>query len=108
MVTELGFRDGMTPPSDLPAGECILTTLCGDDGQPTGLYIVRADPRILISEELLDLIVDAPAPGVWLDLAGCTTYDDGLLKIHGANRTVIYRITGYEPSVHGYIAEWPD
>jgi hypothetical protein len=95
----------------MPTGECILTTL-HDDYQPCGIRVERADPRILISAELLDTIATDPAPGLSLQMrvTGRTTYDhnDVLLKIHGANRTVIYRIGEYLPAVHGYIGEWPD
>jgi len=107
-MAELTVTDGMPPPGDLPTGECILTSLHDDKGNIAAVRIDHADPRILISAELLDAVVDDPTPNAWLDLAGCTTYDGALLKIHGVNRTVIYRITGYVPHVRGYIGEWPD
>lgn len=103
MPAELSVRDGCPPPDSLPRGDCIMTSLPG--GQ---IRIDHADPRVLISAELLDEIADHPADGAWLDLAGCSTYDGALLKISAANRTVIYRITKYIPAIHGYIAEWPD
>lgn len=102
MRPELATVDGTPPPSDLPRGECIMTRL--DDGR---IRIDHADPHVLISAELLDAIVDKPAPGVWLDLAGCTTYDGALLRIHDASRTVIYRIVENVPRVRGFIAKWP-
>ncbi len=102
-MAELTVTDGMPPPADLPRGECIMTSLPGGR-----IRIDHADPRILISAELLDAIAERPAPDAWLDLAGCTTYDGALLKIHGVSRTVIYRIVDYVPRVRGYIAEWPD
>jgi hypothetical protein len=88
---------------DLPRGECQFIRL--DDGS---VNICRADPRILISADLLDAIVDDPAPEAWVDLAGCTTYDGGVLRINGVNRTVVYRIVTYVPSARAFIAEWPD
>jgi hypothetical protein len=103
-MAELAVTDGRPPPDDLPRGECILTTMA--DGR---VRIDQADPRILISAELLDAIVDGDCGPAWLDTAGCTTtYDDALLKIEGVNRTVIYRIVDYVPRVRGYVAEWPD
>lgn len=116
-MVELAVRDGFQPPADLPTGECIVVTM-GDGG----IRIDRADPRVLISAEVLDVVIsDGPDAWPWsasLDTSGCfrpepgknwtTTYVGAVLKIHGANRTVIYRITGYVPAVHAYIGEWPD
>lgn len=107
-MVELAVREGFQPPADLPTGEFVLwPTGTGDQ-----FVIGRADPRVLISAELLDTIATDPAPGLSLQMrvTGRTTYDhnDVLLKIHGVNRTVIYRIGDYVPAVHGYIGEWPD
>jgi|HubBroStandDraft_6_1064221.scaffolds.fasta_scaffold00062_35 hypothetical protein len=122
-MAELAVTDGMPPPADLPRGECLLTRF--DDGR---VRIDQADPRILISGELLDTIADAPhdvfvvgtgggayvvAPGrsARLDTTACQAahgYAGAVLHIHGVNRTVIYRIGEYVPRVHAYIAEWPD
>ena len=92
----------------LPEGEC---TLSRRDGT---LWIEHADSRILISLELLDAIVrgeqspevsirvrdDADtSPGCWLG---------AVIRIEAANRTVLYRITGYAHWCLSYIAEWPD
>ena len=135
MRAELAVSDGMRPPDDLPQGECILTTIYDEAGQPADIRIDRADPRILISGELLETYI---AGGVWphtslsmapavagrlvvqgashepfarLDAADCKPRH-GLIgatvKICGVNRTVVYRITGYIPRVHGYIGERPD
>lgn len=103
MRRELATIGGTPPPSDLPRGECTVTRLPGDR-----IRIDQADPRVLISAEVPGAIVDKPTPDAWLDLAGCTTYDGGLLKIHAVNRTVIYRIVSYVSRVRGYIGEWPD
>ena len=108
-LPELAVRPGWTRPDGLPQGECIITSLYDDHGQPAGVRIDHADPRILISAELVDAMVDGEFPDhCWVDLAGCTTYDGATIKITAVNRTVIYRITEYVPSVRGYIAEWPD
>jgi len=102
-MAELAVTDGMPPPADLPRGECICTTL--EDGT---IRIDQADPRILISVEILDAVNGAGPRSAWLNLARCATYNGVLLKIHGVNRTVIYRIGEYVPRVRGYIGEWPD
>jgi hypothetical protein len=110
-MAELAVTDGMPPPADLPDGECICTRL--DDGT---IRIDQADPRILISAPLLYEIADGRSP--WASVSaeppprehwdGHGAMEGALLKIHGVNRTVIYRIGEYVPRVHGYIGEWPD
>ena len=99
-------------------GEFIATRLDGGT-----IRIDRADPRVLISGELLDAIaqfgdrgvpVDCLTLNAWLDTAGCmpppwrATYVGAILKISGVNRQVIYRISEYVPRAHAYIGEWPD
>jgi hypothetical protein len=114
-------RDGMPPPAGLPDGECICTRL--DDGS---IRIDQADPRILISGEVLDAIIRRPSsvllPGyalalrsrTRLDTAGCmpppwrATYVGAVLHIDGVNRQVVYRVTDYVARINGYIGEWPD
>lgn len=104
-MAELAVTDGMPPPADLPRGECIMTQLYDEHRQRAGIRIDRADPRILISAELLEMIGRGEgAPGISLE----PHWTGGILKISGVNRTVIYRVTDYVPRVHGYIAEWPD
>jgi hypothetical protein len=102
MAAELSVREGWSPPADLPRGECIFRK------DADGIHIDQADPRILISAELLDVIVDNPDDTVWMDLRNCTTYDGGLLKIHGVNRSVTYRISGYVPAIRAFTAEMAD
>jgi hypothetical protein len=102
-MAELAVTDGMPPPGDLPRGTCIVTRL--DDGS---FRVDQADPRVLISAELLDAVNGAGPRTPWLDLAARATYDGELLKIHGVNRTVIYRIGEYVHRAHCYIGEWPD
>jgi hypothetical protein len=100
--TELAVTDGRPPPADLPHGEFVLwPTGNGDE-----FTIGRADPRILISAELLSTI-DIDSPHISLDLPAPKTFVGALLKIRGVNRTVIYAITEYLPRVHGYIGQWP-
>lgn len=106
---ELALRDGYLTPHGLPRGDCIMTSLGGGRCRTD-----HADPRILISAELLRSIADHPDDSVQLDTADCCDcmmqddYTLAVLKISAVNRTVIYRITEYVPAIHGYIAEWPD
>ena len=96
---------------DLPRGEFACTRLPGGR-----LRIDQADPRILISAELLDATIGIPngllpLGCVRLDLTGCRPghgYTGAVLHIDGAGRRVIYRIGEYVPRVRAYIAEWPD
>lgn len=101
-LPELAVREGERVPDDLPRGDCVFTRLA--DG---GLLIDQADPRILISEQLLESIARHAPTQV------CVESDDGkvigsLLTIRGVNREVVYRITAYLPRVRGYIGEQPD
>ncbi|MEO3856212.1 hypothetical protein [Acrocarpospora sp. B8E8] len=69
------------------------------------LTVERADPRILISAELLNIVrnldrVDWMHPGV--ALVG------DVLTIDGSNQTVVYRIGEKVPDRYAYYAEWPD
>jgi hypothetical protein len=115
-MAELAVTDGRPPPGDLPTGDCIMTSLYDDEGavgRATGVRIDHADPRVLISAELLAEAFINPAPGVSLgppaeDRNGTPFWEGAVLKIEGVNRTVIYRIGEYVPRVRGYIGEWPD
>lgn len=105
VTAELAVCDGFPPPPGLPRGDCILTWVNFDDGT---VRVERADPRILISAELLDSIARDQPPQARLDPVASTTCSGAVLRITGVNRTVIYRIGQYLPAVHGYLAEWPD
>ncbi|MEU8278216.1 hypothetical protein ACFYOK_37385 [Microbispora bryophytorum] len=95
---ELQLPDGWRGPGPWDnAGECIVTRHW-DDGT---LTVDRADPRILISAELLDEFREGKrTPEV--------TVTEDVLRIEAANRTVIYRIGDKVPHLHAYLAEWPD
>lgn len=104
---ELSVREGYPPPRDLPTGECIITRLETTDGST--FRIDRADPRILISAELLNDVARNPADGVSLNWPlGNFWLTGSVLRIEAVNRTVVYRIGERVPAVNGYIAEWPD
>jgi hypothetical protein len=99
---------GPRPPG-VPDGECIVTRL-----DSRRLRIDRADPRILISAELLESVRDDEmVPGVSLREAIRSSRSGpigigSVLRIEAVNRTVIYQITYYVRSVHGYVGQWPD
>jgi hypothetical protein len=103
-MAELALRDGYSRPGDLPDGEFYSTFL--DDET---MRIDHADPRILVSAELVDQAAFRVRPDIELSLDHAADGHVGaLLKIRGTNRTVIYRLAKYIPAVRGYIAEWPD
>lgn len=79
------------PPPLKPVGECIAVWT------PNGLRVDRADPRILVSAELVEQLMGP-------DLA----IDGHLLRIEGFNRTAVYRIGEKVPNMFAYYAEWPD
>jgi hypothetical protein len=87
-------------------GECWITQL-HDPASGTQLRIDRADPVVRISPQLLAAI---PPPGSGWP----ASYDGKVLRIHGVNRTVVYRVRDLLEPVPGlaghwdYIGEWPD
>ena len=91
-------------PADAPKGECHITRI-DDPLDGPSLWIDHADPQVTISCELLDEIAAEQAKG--LSMRG-VSLRDGVLRIAAKNRTVIYRIGEYLPSIHAYAAEWPD
>lgn len=103
---ELSVREGYAPPLGLPDGTCTLTRL--ENGR---LRIDQADPRVLMSAELVTEAAASPHPDVELDRADFThpgAHVGAVLKINAVNRRLVYRLTEYVAAVHGYIAEWPD
>jgi len=77
-----------------PDGTCTLRRE-GDQ-----LSIVQADPRVLISEELVeDLRRGECEPHV--------TMADDVVTIH-ADRDVVYRLIEHVPAWRAWVAEWPD
>lgn len=78
--------------SDEQFGECVITRHA--DG---ALHVDRADSRILVAEQLLDVIREAGAPDAVL------TGD--VLTLNGENRRVAYRIGERLPGRGCYVAE---
>lgn len=107
-MAELAVSDGMPPPSGLPGGQCVITRL--EDGR---LRIDQADPRVLISAEVLTMTCAFPGPGVTVSAPqpganGTPSWLGAVLRVEGVNRTVVYRIVRYVPEVNGYVGQWPD
>lgn len=92
----------------LPKGTCEFSRRDGH------VWIDHADPQIVISLELLDAIVCGEArPEASIRVRDDAKPEPGWLlgaavRFEAANRTVVYRITGYADWCRGYIAEWPD
>jgi len=87
-------------------GECVVTEIRDSDGG-VKLRIDRADPVVRISRLLLDWMPRPPSDRP-------ATFDGKVLRIHGVNQTVVYRIRDTMEPVPGhpgcwdYIGEWPD
>jgi len=82
-----------------PKGECHLR-----NDEYGRIYVDRADPRILISDELVEQ---------WRTRHGlfchpAVTLDGDAATIRAANRTVVYRLTEHVPEWRAWTAEWPD
>ena len=87
----------------LPAGIC---TTSWRNGQA---WIDQADPRLVISAEIVDTAALGTSPYMSLAVTGQTGGHVGaLLKLHAANRQVVYRLTEWVPSIRGYVGEWPE
>jgi hypothetical protein len=84
-------------------GECRVTSLHDARGSLMRLRIDQADPRILITRELLEQM-QPPDP----DWPLPATFDGEIVRIRGENRSVIYRVVRYLPELGCYEAEWPD
>lgn len=80
-------------------GECELLVRRGGFFEDE-LFVVRADPRILVTAELLDEVARADSP--------LASLKDGVLTFNGVNQKVIYRIGEYLMLPDCYVAEWPD
>lgn len=105
---------------DSAIGECCFTTHYPHGG-PSFYTIDRADPHILISDEILNEIRDRVPDGVSLDIPlrsnsnhQCPDsqpgfcFKDCLVAFTAANRTVIYRVGDYLPERNAWEASWPD
>lgn len=75
-----------------------LTVMRTDDGP----MIKKADPRILIGDEFLQMMrADTLEPGY-------IAVDGDVITFHAVNKTVIYRLTGARDTYGSWFAEWPD
>lgn len=114
-------RSGYTPEG---GGTCWLHRVGGQ------LEIKHADPYICIRDETLRQLFVREPDNPWITLArpteghgspghmdgddschatpGMICFKDTVLRIKGANRTVIYRIGDYVREMRGWEARWPD
>lgn len=76
------------------------------------LIIDHADPRLVISAELIEAVASGHAhPDATITMLDYTIpggHVGALLKIRAANRQVVYRLTEWLPSIRAYIGEWPE
>ena len=86
-------------PADPNYGQLFVTRL--GVGADSVLVVDHADPRILVTAEVVEL-------GERGELHPDVTLLDGLLTIDGVNRRVIYRIGDPVPWARCYEAAWPD
>jgi hypothetical protein len=107
-------------------GDAIFTKHWNEDCTQSWITCDHADPRIRISDVVIDQILRGEIPEGSLVLPGdartvmtlpAARRDliGAVLKINCANRVLIYRITGWEPvwledsdECGSYLAEWPD
>jgi hypothetical protein len=95
-------------------GEVILRQHCDSHGEPESVEVLHADPRVLISGELLRQ-VHAGTPHERVPFAMVDKPEvGGTLTIRATTGNLVYRLTEYEPLHHGYrvpdtyVGEWPD
>jgi hypothetical protein len=67
---------------------------------PWPFKVARADPRILVSDLMMDLIRDGCAAG-W-EISG------DVMRFEAVNGTWVYRLGGHLEDRRAWIAEWPD
>lgn len=93
-----------------PAGAPSGIFTCHPEGE--SLVIDHADPRVVISAQIVDQVARGEArPEATLDRLDFTVpngHVGALLKIQGANRNVVYRLTEWLPSIRAYVGEWPE
>lgn len=110
----------VTDPPRTSPGEVRFRTERFDDpvlGLSVRTFIDHADPVIWITGPLLRNGIIAAGDHPFAVWRGCCPCGDnrcpvnplgGTVKIFGANRMVLYRITGHDAINDRYSAEWPD
>lgn len=97
-------------------GQCHLTSLHDSRGACMAVHVDQADPRVMITVELLEELLACgtgpfaelrPGPGASV-MPGLHGFEGWLLTVRGENQTVMYRIGRKVPTAHCYEAEWPD
>jgi hypothetical protein len=85
-------------------GELIIRRLGNMTGPP---FIVRADPVVLITTEVIDEIADHPSEYASLECVADRWRIGAILRIHAANRNVVlppYWLGFPDQAVHGRVA----
>lgn len=88
-------------PDDCFTGDLVCRSHHGLDGRVTGVEILQSDPQIRINDEFVYRWSGDECPDF-------IEFDGRTLKVHGINRSVIYRIVGRDITRCQYLAEWPD
>lgn len=96
---------------NVPIGECVLAVSNHPLGrlQERELIIERADPKVRITDELLEEIRYAQNRYLAMGVEPLATVVGDVLTLNGRDGVVIYRLTGnYDPKTCSWLAVWPD
>lgn len=108
-----------------PPGTLVVRRLLEGRPKATGLEVVRADPQVVFTDELLNAIRDDVSIYPDVRVEGFEEYGPHIcrestcspdrtcftgIRVHldAFNRHVIYLIGDYVPAVNGWVARWPD
>ena len=94
----------------MAVGELVVETSYDGENLPE-MKILRADPRIRISNEFMASCVRGYGDRRIISSAHhWFTLVDDVLTVRGINRTVVYRINfaDWDALTDSYFAEWPD
>ena len=97
---EAGLRSVAAREAGFGSFEATRVIAPGYDHDLWLIRVKRADPRILISDVMMDMIRDGDGIG-WL-------IDGDLLHFTAVNGTWVYRIGEHLEDRHAWVAEWPD
>jgi hypothetical protein len=77
-----------------------------DERSQVGLVVERADPRILVTRELVETLQAAPEEALFG--RRFAEVDGGVLRILADNGTWVYRLGDWDAARGCFEAEWPD
>lgn len=102
-------------------GECHLRRTTNNLTLTDELWIDRADPHVLITEEIIDWAIYQPNDRLWMDFSDeQTCFEDhehdratcfrlrSVLHIKGVNREVLYRVSVHPDRPNLFEGRWPD